>query len=597
MPVLVPFAPRMPEIGIDGSWALALNEAVAQHLAFGRDIIFTLGPYAAIYTKMYHPQTDGLMLVGSTYLALTYAYLLLFIWQQTNNRGLWLFIGYFCAMIYVRDVLFYTYPLLLAFLLSMQMQQKNSFTTLQSAILSAPFGLLVLIKSSLIPFCFVFIFLNWVLFRIILKQKNAWILLVSPAMSLIFWWLVAGQPLMTLLPFIISSLDLVIAFTPTMSMDGDSSEVLIFLMSALLIVGGILFAPNINKIPKTYLGTVFGLFLFLAFKTGFVRHNHALIAGSALGVASLLFFMLNTQSSRWIIFALSALSSLYITHHYRAINLGNQIITTYQSAFHGLITRLTNNESLPRNYSLIMNWYKDKSGLPQFNAPVDIYSNGQTELLASGNHWQPRPIFQSYSAFSQKLTAVNAHYLASEKSATNLIFRIEPIDNRLPALEDGASWPILLRNFQLVNENKATLYLKKKSSSKFLSQLYSVQTIKLGDSVQLPVQEELLWAEIVLKPSFLGALSGWLYKQPSVEIRYHLQDGRKQNFHFPALLGRSRFLLSPLIEDTHEFAQLYAQNRFLTLKNNYVTSMKILPQPGGGWAWQAEYQLNLYKII
>ncbi|WP_192561945.1 hypothetical protein [Pseudomonas gozinkensis] len=70
--VFIPPNPTVPMEVLDNSWMFGMNQATAQHLAFGRDIIFTFGPYASIYTKEYHPATDLLMLLGGTYLALSY---------------------------------------------------------------------------------------------------------------------------------------------------------------------------------------------------------------------------------------------------------------------------------------------------------------------------------------------------------------------------------------------------------------------------------------------------------------------------------------------------------------------------------------------
>lgn len=55
--VLVPFAPVFPASGLDPSWQLGLNQALVQHLRFGKQVIFTFGPYAFLYTHLYTPQT------------------------------------------------------------------------------------------------------------------------------------------------------------------------------------------------------------------------------------------------------------------------------------------------------------------------------------------------------------------------------------------------------------------------------------------------------------------------------------------------------------------------------------------------------------
>ncbi len=65
----VPWLPVMPQAGLDHSWVLGMNQAVAQGLVFGRDMIFTFGPYASIYTKSFHPATDHLMVAGHCFWA------------------------------------------------------------------------------------------------------------------------------------------------------------------------------------------------------------------------------------------------------------------------------------------------------------------------------------------------------------------------------------------------------------------------------------------------------------------------------------------------------------------------------------------------
>jgi len=58
-------SPSFPGAGVELSWEYASNEAVARHLVFGRDIVFTIGPLASILTRMYHPATDWIMLFGA----------------------------------------------------------------------------------------------------------------------------------------------------------------------------------------------------------------------------------------------------------------------------------------------------------------------------------------------------------------------------------------------------------------------------------------------------------------------------------------------------------------------------------------------------
>jgi hypothetical protein len=62
----IPFSPAMPESNLDTPWVLAMNQAVSAHLVFGRDVVFTLGRYATVFTRNYHPSTDKMTMFGST---------------------------------------------------------------------------------------------------------------------------------------------------------------------------------------------------------------------------------------------------------------------------------------------------------------------------------------------------------------------------------------------------------------------------------------------------------------------------------------------------------------------------------------------------
>src|SRR5262245_21139988 len=44
---------------LDTSWVLALHHAFASSLAFGRDVVFTFGPWGFLFGSMYHPATHG----------------------------------------------------------------------------------------------------------------------------------------------------------------------------------------------------------------------------------------------------------------------------------------------------------------------------------------------------------------------------------------------------------------------------------------------------------------------------------------------------------------------------------------------------------
>ncbi|BDB25186.1 hypothetical protein CTP10_R25610 [Cupriavidus sp. P-10] len=52
---VMPWAPIFPGEDLERSWQLGLNYAAANGLRFGSDVIFTFGPFSAVYTRNYYP--------------------------------------------------------------------------------------------------------------------------------------------------------------------------------------------------------------------------------------------------------------------------------------------------------------------------------------------------------------------------------------------------------------------------------------------------------------------------------------------------------------------------------------------------------------
>src|SRR6185369_9698801 len=60
--LLPPLTPQIPSSGLDSSWSMVLHYAFQRHWQFGRDIVFTFGPYGFVYTRMFDPDTYWLTL-------------------------------------------------------------------------------------------------------------------------------------------------------------------------------------------------------------------------------------------------------------------------------------------------------------------------------------------------------------------------------------------------------------------------------------------------------------------------------------------------------------------------------------------------------
>lgn len=602
--IFVPFFPHMPAEGLDESWVFGINQAFAQGLSFGHEMIFTYGPYLSIYTKQYHPASDHLMLVGAAYLAVSYWIVLLFLTKGQWRQMLPVFFMLF-SCIYYFDVIFYIYPLLTGLTCfnllyaqpKTQSNERLSFALM--IIFFAPFGLLPLIKGTIFILCATMMACLCVLFL----SKKRWALAAAvvgvPLVASVFFWFMSGQAIINLPGFFISLMDIIAGYSEAMAIDNRTTEVLAcFLLSCLLLI---VLACEQNTPLKARLirAAMFALFLFVAFKGGFVRHDaHAILAAVALLCAALLAFLILNSGQSFLLILGSACLFVYIDGHYTKFSTAtmvNKVASIYLVAWDGLKQRLTNKNWPETVFANSLQSLKDKAKFPILKGTSDIYSYNQSYLIASGNHWKPRPILQSYSAYTPTLVEKNRQHLLGTVAPDNVIFSVEAIDNRLPSLEDGASWPVLLTRYEPVMLEKQFLFLRQHKPEIRAPELLLISkgSYKLGEEVVVPKTSTPVFAEITLTPSFLGRLANILYKSSELQITLQLANGSSKSFRFIAKMAKSGLIISPLIETTDEFQLLYERPGLLLSKQ--VKSFSIKPAYGAR-LWKDAYQVVFKKL-
>ncbi len=611
--VFIPWKPAMPAFGLDPSWMMAMNQAAAQGYIFGKDIVFTFGPYASIYTELYHPSTNSLMISGSLFLGVNYALLLLLLARDQKIFALLLYVVFLSGFVDSRDALLFSYPLMMAIAVY-RMTLPNSddlqlhFTgalKYSSLLLFAPFGLLPLIKGSLLPFCAVTVALCFAIFWIREERSLAGLAAVIPAISCALFWNFSGQRISELPGFFWNMRQIISGYTDAMAFPGNPRESALFILATgliLVVIARSLRGP-INS--KLFLCLSYGLFLFIAFKAGFVRQDpwHNIIAGTSILAAALLLLFILEGKQAFPALAAAALVWIYIGHGAAMPSSTEDIFanfkTTYGQAFQGARARASGKDDLRAQYDQHIAAIRVAYPIPQLPGSMDIYSFNQSWVLASGNSWAPRPVTQSYSAYTPELAAMNLHHLQGANAPENILFRVEPIDGRLPSLEDGPSWPSLINNYSLQKLEGDTAYLRKRATISNIAndqrQDFFSARHSFGEEVQLSDSATPQLARMEITPTLLGKLRGALYKLPELHIAMRLRSGKIINYRMISNMARSDFLITPLVTNTEDFAFLGAGgDKYLT--GNEVMSLKITSDDAGDLLWSKDYRLTLRKL-
>jgi hypothetical protein len=596
----------MPWEGLDASWMFGMNQAAAQGLIFGKDLIFTFGPYASIYTSTFHPGTDTLMLLGSLCLAICF-FLALYLNFQTSRWVVKLgLLAVLAGITYSRDALLFFYPILVGVWVIQSIhladpgRHRADIGYRRLWVLFIPFGLLPLIKGSLLLACWATVVLSALVLWVSAQRKSAVAICLTAMGSLCLFWMLARQPLAELPHYLVSMFFIIKGYTEAMALPGRLDEIKIYLTYGVFITLAVTRQYQGSRLLSTILASTFILSIFLNLKAGFVRHDfHALIPATI----SLYLGLIAATLTRGWVQAACLIAGLItwsnIDDNYRHTKLPifiNNLSTTYQNSWKGLKDRIKTPSTLDERFNTTLNNIHSHSDFPRLNGTADIYSFDQSFLIASGNSWNPRPILQSYSAYTPELLQINRDHLQGNHGPDNIIFRIQPIDRRLPSLEDGLSWPVLLTEYEPDQFLKGYLFLKKRPiETGVAAKLVPLSKSRhaFGESIPIPVTNTPIMARIKLKPSLLGKLASLLYKPSQIQIKLNLQRGRPRTYRLVSQMAQTEFMLSPLIENTFEFHQLYPNDGALTAKQ--VKSIMLIAPENPGF-WKDSFTLELLSL-
>jgi len=600
--LFVPFYPHQYEEGLDAAWVMAMNQAVAQGLAFGREVIFTFGPYASLYTKAYHPGTHALTMASAAVLAACYAVAL-----DGALRGMRWYARLAAIVVLlngvlVRDVLFFSYPLLVAVcVIRLSVAPQSRRGTWLSALLFLPFGLLPLIKGSVLILCVALSVLTAAFALARRRASLAWVALGVPLAALPVFWMASGQALADLPAYFVTMAPIVSGYTDAMSLVGDGWEVALYVASALALLITLAVGGMPDRAARAYAWAAWALYLFLAFKGGFVRHDaHALIAGASLLFAAVLAagWMPGPKSLPALALAVFTAGVFQVRYAGGLAMLPAQTVLAVQHMAQGVARRLSDGAWLEREHAAHLERLREKHPLPRLSGDLDVYSHGQGVLIASGNRWNPRPVLQSYSVYTPALAEANRAHLEGNRAPAQILFRPEPIDGRLAALEDGASWPVLLGGYEPMQALPDHLLLTRKqpAAATAVPVPRASGSAKFGQEIRVPDDPRPVWAELNVRPSALGKLLGLLYKPSELRVQLTMADGARKSYRYVAGMGASGFVLSPLVESAPDFLGLYAGAALASPARRVVSFSVHAVEHAAHWRRTVDYRLGSLPI-
>ncbi len=586
--VFIPWKPNFSMMGLDPSWMLSLHYFFEHGHVFGKDIIFTYGPYGFISTYLYYPATYQIMVFA--YLFFTVVYTAAgwnILRKEIKHKG-----GVFCAVLaatfflapaphnfYAGDIFFYSCGVL--FFASYLAESDKPYRWRNFFLVG------VLAVISLMKYSF-FIWAVGLLFfvsldGIIFKKRWPYLFLLYGGF-LVAFWVLAKQPLEGLGAFFLTGAHMARYYGSAM---GTSSSLhdprLVFYMILSLLLTTVFYIAQQRRTgPRAILPSLtLAAMAFLIYRASFTR-DHSIIAMSYLAVLAVyLVPFLNTAlgGRGWkILWAVLLVVTFTFAYLYS--------IRPFTPSFSGLAGKIWSSFSkmphytfvesrfLPRpkdlqlRYEEVRKLVRGDNAVPQLSGTVDTYPYDSTGLIAQDLSYRPRPVFQSYAAYTPFLSQKNADYLKSPRAPEFLVFGPnvtadgKPIDARYPTLDDSLSLPEIMSRYDFL----AALYEKALLRKTLVPRPYSFiliekVTAEFGETIPVPhFDEGPIWVEIEIKKTWLGEWGAFLGRAGRAGIAVRALDGKTYTYDLPSEMSRTGFLLSPVLDDPGGFIAFWTRH-------------------------------------
>ncbi len=246
-----------------------------------------------------------------------------------------------------------------------------------------------------------------------------------------------------------------------------------------------------------------------------------------------------------------------------------------------------------------LEWERRRNALPRLRqiigrAAVDVFGNYQTYAVFNDLNYRPRPVFQSYSAYTAPLMRMNEQFYSSRAAPEFVLARLGTIDDRLPVLEDASAFRCLMQNYKLTASEGGFLLLKLSSSVTPALALLREGTVRPGERIDLePYGRSDVWLEIDLEPTAAGRVRQFFY-QPSA-VWLSVWDGTPARpggpFRAPASMMAAGFVASPLILSNERLSDFYAGKPVVRPKAYSVTLA-----PASRFLWREAIRYRIFRL-
>lgn len=585
----------LPSADLDASWGAVLHEAARRHWQYGPDIAFTYGPLGYLSVPVFAPDVFWWGLVLRVAIGAVCGWALHEVARLAGWRA-----GYAPAAVLVLlppAMASTDLPWILpAMLWPVVAAGRDTRARVATGLLGVVVGLAGLVKFTTFVLA---IGVAAAITPVDLHRRRWPVAAIALAGSVLGGWWLAGQSLTNLPAWIAVSWDTSAGYNEAMSTPVGPyqlRELAVFVVAAVAVMAGALTWRKCDHADVGVLLPSLALVVFVLFKLGFVRHDaHATSAffampllaaiavapawrrGASRAARSAALAVLLTGLAAHAYGLRRHFDRLAPPEHYRAA------LVLQARAVGDLLRPVAFHARLTRARDDALAHLRATTPLGDVHGTVDAYGHHQGDLLAHPVDYTPRPVFQSYGAYTPGLAQLNRAHLAGPDGPRHVLVDPESIDFRYPLHDDGASLPVLLAAFDAMDTHGRFLHLARRATagSVDLERLGRVRA-RAFDEFAVPASPSPVWGRIAIERTWVGRLATLAFKLPPIVVDVRTADGRLREHRLVRALAADGMLVSPLVETTADFMALMRQAP--ADDGRRVVALRVRP------AWPAAYE-------
>lgn len=193
------------------------------------------------------------------------------------------------------------------------------------------------------------------------------------------------------------------------------------------------------------------------------------------------------------------------------------------------------------------------------DARVDLFGCAQAFVLLNGFAYAPRPVIQSYAAYTETLRRMNEAYLLGPQAPPFVLIDSCAIDSHVPTGDDGLALLAILRAYQPAAVEKNLLLMRRVPTANptpVPAPACPCTPLARGDWLDVPEGGATLM-HVRYDLTLAGKLRGWFLSEPMLMLEAQAANGVTTSYRLPRHVARGGFLLSPMLGDTQSYLAWY----------------------------------------